>query len=951
MKKFLQILAEETWTSDGHRYCYVFPSKRAGLYFKEHLKKYIKACGGKEVVMLPAILTFSEFVKNNSSLLSSDKLDLILRMYQIYKKLLTEEGKAASVMDFDKFYPLGVTLLNDFNEIDFSLIETDRLFRDLLLLKEYEHAGMEGLLEYEAVQQFIASFRSYKNELVKEQFLWLWKLTGRIYTEFKKTLLEEGMGYDGLIYRNAAEVQSADSLIYTKVVFAGFNALKKAEASIIENLLTRQQAEIFWDADNYYIKDQNQEAGYYIRTFSKKWEHLKSRVLFSELVTSLQQIHTFGVALQIGQVKALHDVLSENLEVNFKAEETVVVIPDQNMLQPLLYSLPHTLSDINVTMGLSVRRSHIFSLLEYVYQAFREARLGEEGLLINNQHILYIFNHPLIHPLSPKGLASVNKKLQEQNLLWISKQSLEENPALDDKVKILTSLLFEGMCKGGQDFLHLLDKIIDTVLSAGGLSTSDLETCYFAKRSIYKILDTSFLHKEMSFSMHTAWKLIREVFTSSTVPLEGAGTDGLQLMGPMETRCLDFKNVLILTANEGIYPAKSTFESIIPYQIRKAYGMPVYEDHDANYAYQFYNLIQRAQNLYCFYNTEASGVGKGEISRYILQLKNELANAGSKAEFKDHVVTFSLGDEADSGEIAIKKSPEIIDLLKRYTVSSGQSYYLSPSALSTYLNCPLQFYFTYLAGIKEKEEAGEDLEAWAMGNIVHRTMELLYEEHVNENKIVTQSDVEKLQKRVGFVMEKVLEEEQISKYRREGFNDLLLAALKKYIENILTNDLKEAPFKVLASEEKLRFEFPAGGEVFVVGGKIDQVREKGGEVYLIDFKTGKSQKEPVRLLSDFENYIEQIFSNQKEYRYIFQMAMYGYLYKVVKQISNPNLQLHFLRENVVNQLQYPAGMDASLFGDRLSQVLEELNDGKTAFCQTNDEKSCLYCSFKSLCRR
>ncbi|WMJ73141.1 PD-(D/E)XK nuclease family protein [Cytophagaceae bacterium ABcell3] len=949
-KKFLQIVAEQTWDKSASDYCYVFPSRRAGVYFRDHLKAFIRARGEDGVVMMPQVATFSEFVKAQSPYLSADPLDLSVRMYRIYCSLV-KEGTA---MDFDRFYPLSVTMLRDFNEMDFALADIDQLFSDMSLLKEYEFSDMESLFSYEGVKQFFQAFRSYGNNKIREQYLWLWKLASDLYKNLKAEVISEGLAWDGLNYRMLSEGKIA--VPGKKAIFAGFNALNKSEAAIVEKLLVGKQAAIFWDGDDYYVNNPMQEAGMFIRKYAKRWEAYESIVVSAGLQSDKKNIYTYGNALQAGQVKALHYVLNQLLDEGLNPAETMVVLPDQNMLQPLLFSLPERLENINVTMGINLRRSHLLTLYEYLYQTYREGKQEEAAFLVSINNLTRILRHPLIYPLASGAIERFTEALNTQNLLLASHENLKlvaESCKTLPALQQLLDLIFSYDRRKGKAFFQLLIQMNRYLQKAPmAMSAIDKESLVFANAVLDKIISNAYLKTEaFSLSFHTAWKLLREVFASATLPLEGNASGSLQVMGPMETRCLDFKNIFILSANEGIYPAKPSSDTLLPYQVRKAYGLPDYETHDANYSYQFYNLIQRAENVYCFYNTEASGAGKGEISRYFQQLKYELSGQKGAFDFSSRIFSFDLGKSVEPKPISIPKDANVLREILNYTEGSGKGFYLSPSALSVYLNCPLQFYFTYIKKVKVPEEGTEDLEAWAMGNIVHRTMELLYEAHVESGQPVTASDIKELQKKANAVMDKVLDEEMISQYRRKGFNNLLLAALRKYVLNILLNDLESVPFKVLSSEEKIRTGIKVGGHVFELGGKIDQVRERAGEVCLVDYKTGKSQKEPVKLLAEPELYVEEVIGNQQKFRYIFQMAMYGWLYQNVKSVPFPSLQLHFLRDNHILQLQYPSGSDPCWFGDKLAEKLQELSDADVPFLQTEDEKSCTYCAFKKICQR
>lgn len=451
------------------------------------------------------------------------------------------------------------------------------------------------------------------------------------------------------------------------------------------------------------------------------------------------------------------------------------------------------------------------------------------------------------------------------------------------------------------------------------------------------------------------WNLVLEVLRSIRVPFTGEPLKGLQIMGLLETRALDFDNIFILSMNEGILPRGFTQSSFIPYNLRKAFKLPVYEDEDAIPAYYFYRLLQRAKNIYLFYNTEVGNFSAGEKSRFLLQIENELVKQNSSINY-EHIVLESGLDNLPRKEIIIPKNNEILDKLKN-------ARYFTASDLINYITCSLKFYLTKIAGLKEEEKVEEFFGPSAFGNIFHKMAQLVYQKYIGVEMPTEEFDnIAKNMKRSFDEMLanafSTLEGFKEIDAELQGKNLLLKGVIRKLLNKLIESDKLHAPFKISALEKELEDTIHAetGSSTIPVKlhGRIDRIDETAGGTRIIDYKTGLVKMKNKNLKKTSEEYFEKVFS-YPEYKESFQGYFYAYLYSREHPTGMLNMAIYPLR-NMGSGISYinkdsSIREDLSLFEEKLKQLLKNILDKNIPFTQSEDEKVCRYCAFKSICYR
>ena len=967
MQTFLQELAKDIVKEHSSRLgevTVIFPNRRAGLFFREYLKAMLD-----KPTWSPQVLSFQDFIATNAPFQKADPLYLVHRLFQVYSKILkTKEG-------FDRFYYWGQMLIKDFDDIDKYLVNAQNLYTNLSRQKQLD-LSFDFLLpgQKEIIQRFWQGFEESKS-LQKERFEFVWNHLFAVYRGFRTSLQEEGLAYEGMQYRHIAE--NLDNTTFRgigKIIqFAGFNALNTAEEKVITWCIEKLDARILWDLDGYYFLDRDQEAGYFLRQYKEKPIFATSfpSSIPSRLQDDPRSMTITGVPQHIGQAKVLGQKLEELITSDPKLDirKVAVVLADEALLFPVLHSLPAGIESVNVTMGFPLSYAPVNSLVEHLLELQRMVRTDPDGhLLFHFKPTLAIIRHPLIIQTAPKLLEDWTREIQANNKVFIT---LEEFPktllvqlifkvAKDDLVRYLSDILLElhGLSQQEKsrfeaEYVHLyyqlLNRYADLLTSVG--SKTDLR----------------------SFSA-----LFKQLIRTERLPFTGEPLRGLQVMGVLETRNLDFEHVFVLSMNEDFFPAQSGKHSFIPYNLRKAYNLPNYDQQDAIYAYLFYRLIQRAGNVNFFYNTEGNDLGGEEMSRFLQQLLND-----PDLKIKSEVLA-NFTSPGKPAKITITKNEAVMGSLRRYWSENGQpAKRLSPSALNTYLDCRLRFYFRYVANLYEPGEMEEDVDARSLGNVLHHAMEVLYSQYLERKKtsILEKSDFAPLRKG--------LEEAAIAAFRKqfavapgrkfyfEGKNIIAKEIIKDFMLAILRVDETYAPFEVvgmeaeytmdLALENRLEYnhkETPSPGEHVghfdpgkgKVGlrGTIDRIDRKEDQVRLIDYKTGQDKH--------VFNSMEELFDRKKKNKAALQTFNYALLYQQVKReedILVPavfNKDALFMGEDVLLEMKGKGKVkNAAHFLDEYSQqlqnLLQEIFDPQTPFDQTEDLRKCAMCAYKDICGR
>ena len=960
MTPFLKELAEKIYKEhpqlDG--LTLVFPNRRAALYFQKHLSALLT-----KPTFAPQLITIEDFIAGFSHLKVPDKLELIHRLHKAYKSIMNsanDEGRAAE--SFDQFYFWGDMLLRDFDEVDKYMVNARQLFKDLRNQKE-----LDSSFDYLTDQQreFLKSFwLTFEENLTenKKKFLEVWSKLFLLYNTFNNELSSLGLAYEGMLHREVAEQLSGKNSKKQNaqhLKFIGFNALTKSEEKIISHFV-KQGSQVYWDGDEYYVKDVRQEAGKFIREYQK--HPVLNETLSVEFPSNFKQaksVRIFGAAQPIGQAKLMAQVLQEELKKGIEPEDTLIVLPDEKLLMPVLHGVSGNVEKLNVTMGFGLSSTPLFNLVELVM----ELQIGIRNDQFSHRQVLAILNHPYVVAADTLAANDKRKEILSHNWIFIPQSFLGTSVELH-------RLIFN---KCEREPLLYLSGIIHEIGVLESITALDKEYAFqFLKlfNRMEEVLSTSNEVKESDEGLQTLkdknkalksfLRLLRQLVRAQKIPFVGEPLKGLQVMGVLETRNLDFRNVFILSMNEGAFPSFGGKGSYIPFNIRKAYDLPTVEHQDAMYAYLFYRVLQRAENIFLFYNSETDVLGQGEMSRYMQQLIYE---SGLKIEKE---ILHNEIKPRPVVPIRITKDAQVLDALTKLNSDTARFRGISPSALNAYIECKLKFYFRHVARIKEPNEVEEDLDARVLGNFLHEVMEVFYKrlQERKKNKSVESGDFDNIEP----ALDQLIDEAFIKTYRLEpgkkveyeGQRLVVKEVVKRFAKRILEIDKGYLPFVMEAVEQEgllynIKIDHAPG--YAVVGGKIDRVDRKGNEVRIIDYKTGKDKL-------DFESVVSLFARDEKRNKAAFQTLVYALLYKTNSKLSADDKLVPGLinRTNLFdNSFEFGLKMGKELVTDvdkilpefeiHLKDLLEDIFNPSVDFDQTTLIEQCKFCPYQNICYR
>lgn len=975
MKTFLDEVAADIYKK--HRLkldevTVVFPNRRAILYFRKYLSDMLD-----KPAFSPKLYTIEDFIASHVTLKVPDKLELVHRLHEVYHQITSPQGQSAE--SFDQFFFWGDMLLRDFEEVDKYMVDAPFLFKDLSNQKELD-ATFDFLTpeQVEFLKSFWINFDE-KDSVNKGKFLKLWRQLPEIYEAFRNNLAGSGLAYEGMVQRMVAERFKAGEIKtqprqQPHILFAGFNALTKSEEVIISSLVDQAVAEVYWDIDAYYFNNNTQEAGKFFREYENQ-SSLKKTFLKDIPANFLKHmkgenataaVHLYGTSQTVGQAKAAAAVVEKILASGGVPEETVVVLPDEKMLMPVLHSVTGAVEKLNVTMGFPLGATPLFNMIELLIDLQLLKKDGE----FNHRPVTALLAHPYVVAADPAPARAKTKEILNQSWVSIPKNFLATTVDLH-------RLIFQevGAEQGGsmiRNLIGYLREIITELGSLRALTDIDLEYCYHFLKLVNRMEEVIGNLREEEKTTRTGkqelksfLRLFRQLVRAEKIPFTGEPLKGLQIMGVLETRNLDFKNVLILSLNEGAFPSFASRGSYVPHNIRRAYGLPTADFQDAMYAYLFYRVLQRAQNVYLFYTTETDDLGEGEMSRYLQQL---LYESGVKSE--RHVLHNPL-KPLPTETITVTKDERVFQSLGRYIAGSTDSKSLSPTALNDYIECRLKFYFKYVAGIREAREVEDDLDARILGNFLHKVMEKFYLDLIDQKegtRLVTADD---LRQRIS-IIESLIDQEFVRAYKLnpdkpvlyEGQRVVVKEVVKRFAEEILKKDIDYAPFEIVGLETRERtysIRLPHEGNAEVLlSGSVDRADQKGNVIRVIDYKTGKDD-------ISFDGPVGDLVNRDapKRNKAAFQTMMYALLFQKNAKSSEEHVRLVPGLMNRVNLFEdnFSFGLkwnrewlnDATPllgeFDERLKELVAEIYDPAVPFNQTENSDICKWCPYHEICCR
>ena len=814
---FLNQLAEKLLSRDRQYFdniTIVLPNKRARVFLIEAFKKQID-----KNVFAPNIMSIEDFIQDVAGIRSIDSIELLFEFFEVYSTIVPHAKKET----FEQFANWAKIILQDFNEIDRYLLNPDHVLSYLKDIEDLKHWSVDA----EKRTKLIDKYLKFYNLLIE------------YYRGLYSHLREKKIGYQGLIYREAVAnisqfINSSESEV--NYVFAGFNALNAAEEVVIQTLIAANKADIFWDIDKAFIKDKQHDAGLFVRRFKDSWKHYKSNPfewIFDDF-SQEKNIKVIGTSKSIGQAKIVGSILEEITAKEVTTlSKVAVILGDENLLLPVLHALPAQVNRLNITMGYSGKNNPVQILISKLFKMHSTAMArNAKSYVFYYKDVIDVLTHPLISDNAEAE--NLVKDIRRNNFTFIPHKTII---SIHGEGNLLFQLLFAKWENGA---LEVIENLSSLLLSLKGTLSADSTQEKLTKTfiySIYKVLNkisNYFSVHDSSNTIETLTSIYKQVIDLAEVSFEGEPLEGLQLMGVLETRGLDFDTVIITSMNEGKFPAGKSQNSFIPYDVKRELGLPTFKEKDAIYTFHFYHLLQRAKNIYLIYNTESEGMDGGEKSRFITQLQVEK----KPRHHLTNEIFSPFVPEIAAKDFIIEKTDSIMIRLAEIAKKG-----FSPSALTSYIRNPMQFYFQKILSIRDLEDVEENIALNTLGTIIHETLASLYKPLIG--KVQTEDDIllciSKIDDEVAVQFLEIYKEGEIKK----GRNLLAFEVAKRHILNFLKLELKAVregdSIEILFLEE--RFERVLESELLpfpvLIGGSVDRIELRNGIVRIIDYKTGK----------------------------------------------------------------------------------------------------------------
>lgn len=841
MTSFLDTLLDEMpgWQTQPESLAFILPSKRAGFFLKNRMAQ---KAGGTQWV--PDIWSIEDFVSDVAGLRYAPLLHSLFRLYEVYNEL--HPGTPEPFADFAKWAP---TLLQDYNETDRYLVDAHALFTYLTALKELRQWMPEG----------------QTTELIERRTAF-WRRLGPVYERFRKSLLAEGMGYQGQVYREAVSELPAylENTPGKTFVFAGFNALNAAEDSLIQQVLEAGRGVVFWDADTHYLENPLHDAGLFLRRYRAQWPGLKKTLRGTgAYLQTPKEIHLIGVPKAVSQARYCGRILEELQETGPEAiRKTALVLGDESLLNPLLHSIPKDIPTVNITMGYPLNNVPLAPLFRQLFRLWEQY----DGKSWRIHSLLDLISNPFLRPwftacgYDPEKTRS---RILVENTIRATPETLTH---LGVPAEIQQHLFPPGAINPPR-FIALGQRLI-LELKSVALRLKDKMVLEYL-RHFYRIFNQlSDLCAQYAYvnTLQALELLFEQVVTEGQLDFQGEPLEGLQLMGMLESRNLDFDTVILTSVNEGILPSGKTQQSFIPFDVKKAYGLPTYKEKDAIYTYHFYRLLQRARRVFILYNTQADVLEGGEPSRFIEQLRTD---PQLSPFIQERMVVPDMGQTPQSN-VRIAKDAHLLSRLAELG-SSG----FSPTSLSRYIKDPMEFYRRNILKIPESETLEETVAANTFGTVLHHALEKLYNPW--KNKILTAEGVEDMIRSAPGQIHQAFTHHYLKKGQPHGKNLIALHVLEQQLIQYLEQErhlIQNHQVEILGVEDPVTRIIPIPGLDFEVRlkGILDRVERVDGQLRIIDYKSGSVLPSDLRI-----DAWDTLCSDPKRAK-AFQLLCYAWMY-------------------------------------------------------------------------
>ncbi|TDQ09701.1 PD-(D/E)XK nuclease family protein [Pedobacter metabolipauper] len=965
MKPFLKEVAEKLVATLGNNLQHsaiIFNNKRPVPYLQNHLAAVIN-----KPFWSPSFFTIQEFFALSSKLKIADTFSQFFILYKKYNELIVLEG--GTPIEPAKFYPIARIILSDFAQIDNDLVNAKNLFQQMEDFAEIDYQ-FDYLTEeqQEFLRGFWTSYSEGKQKNQQAQFIKMWHRMPQLYDGYRAALKEMGLTTMGHVYRQLAEDRAElpgfiDEFSRGKLIFVGFNALSRAEEVVFKRWQNEGKAVFYFDTDSYYLNDPMQEAGLFLRKNLQKTGLINALEGERSLIrANPKHVDVYKTQGQVAQAKILHTALKEDyplLRSQDNAGKIALILADESLLLPILQTIPthyteaeqHYPVNINVTMGYPLASSSIFGLAD-LWLCVQSALVNETRETVSHKDVAAFLSHPL---------TGVSEKMRSKIQQVMLKEQLAEVPISRLQSQKGLIQLFFTKIKSSKDAAGALQDIFKWILeqqladqtlrqTEADLFVATIKELNRLHDALSEYLPGLTKSKELSFVL----SLIQKAVKGISVPLTGEPLQGIQVMGLLESRSLDFEKVYILGVNEGLLPQTSVSPSFIPDSIRRAYGLPVIENQDAISAYMFYRLLQRSEKVSLVYNAQADDTNTGEPTRFLRQLEYESGYTFNYLEHKQHIST------EKRPLVTVKKDKKVMEVLNGYLNGTTA---LSASGLTTYINCPLQFFYRYVAKIEEPKEIVENLEANNIGSMLHYVLETFYNQLMTEDALITKERITAHRKEIpqlavkAFAM--VMYNNADYQVQLNGMQKVVMAIVEEYAGVILDYDEQEAPFEILALEKKDRtnFKFSVNGieKSITLHGIIDRIDRKNGITRIVDYKTGNDILRYSNLVDVFDT------NGSKQNKALVQTLFYTYVFEQANAVQFVEPNLYSTRNMRKEGTYFMEGRDKlKLSGEKLQGIkeefitfvqakLEELFDENIPFIPTQNEAGFMYSPYQTLC--
>lgn len=955
MIPFLKQVADHYYNiGEADKCCFIFPNRRSLVFFTRHLCQAVKDSDVlSRPIVAPEMLTINDFFHKVGGMHSVERVRLLIELYDCYREC---NPKAESL---DEFIFWGDVILSDFNDVDKYLVDPKQLFANISDLKKIQDTYTYLTdTQRKAIEAFVSHFSDLSGRLtvdldsedpdVKGKFLMIWNILYDLYELFNKRLMDRGMAYEGMVYRQLAQRLKNESVedIFNdvwqgdvKFVFVGLNALNECEKMLLRKLRDAGRAEFCWDYSGKIISDPKNRSSFFM---AENVVEFPQAAVWDREGLNVPEINVVSVPSSTGQAKRLPDVLNGiGSRTVAGLTDCAIVLPDETLLSSVLNSIPDEVEDINVTMGLPMTGSILYSMMSDI-AAIQLHTMNRKGKwYFYHKQVWDLFANDLFRKASDEKTLEIISKVKSDAAYYISQDVLSGTPLLDAVFRPVIADQKLQSASQIKDFAEYQKQVLTAVISSVTEDVGmNLELEY--AKEYYKCVNVL---KEIDLEVLpvTYVRLLNQLLSAVSVPFRGEPLKGLQIMGPLETRALDFRNLVILSANEGVFPRRNVSSSFVPPELRKGFGLPTYEYQDAVWAYYFYRMISRAEKVWMFTDTRTEGLKSGEESRYIKQLEYHF-----NIPLNRYVVRFDK-----------MKTAKVEDIVKTLDdVRKIKETVLSATTVQNYLACPAKFYYGTVKELKAEEEVAESLDYGMFGTVYHETMRSLY-----ASDRMTAKDIQSWLGREDEIKSKIKELiiDELNLMEVSGRNLVVTDVILKYVMKTLQRDLelleKEGVdfFEILGREVKVSGEFK--GQKFK--GFIDRLDSfHPGQVRVVDYKTGKVLDDDEKINDDNALAIaEDIFAEDIKERpkialqfFIYDMLVQNHPLARGKQLFNCVYSTaRLFKEPPLNVPRNEMFFNA--VSERLENTLKEMYSLEVPFRRTNDEKVCEYCDFKMICGR